>query len=61
MSNLYKERMNLYHDRNIEKIECQVGDFVLLFNFKLYLAKMKLKWFGPFKVIHIFSARVVKI
>lgn len=62
-ADLYKERMNKYHDHRIEKQDFQKGDLVLLFNsrLKLSLGKVKSKWSGPFKVSQFYSSGVVKL
>ncbi|WMV50077.1 hypothetical protein MTR67_043462 [Solanum verrucosum] len=51
-SALYKERMMLYNDKNIEKRTFSSGDLVLLFNSRLRLFPWKLrsKWSGLSKV-----------
>ncbi|XP_015167995.1 uncharacterized protein [Solanum tuberosum] len=62
-SALYKERMNLYHDKNIEKISFTPGDLVLLFNSRLRLfpGKLRSKWSGPFKVTHVFQSGAIEL
>ncbi|XP_016571010.1 uncharacterized protein LOC107868914 [Capsicum annuum] len=60
---LYKERMNNYHDRRIEKRDFKVGDWVYLFNsrLKLFLGKLKSRWSMPFKVCDVFPSGVVEL
>ncbi|XP_074327231.1 uncharacterized protein LOC141665147 [Apium graveolens] len=51
-SRIYKERTKKMHDKAILHRDFQVGDKVLLFNFRLRLFPGKLKsiWSGPFTV-----------
>jgi len=51
-SRLYKERVKTYHDKKMLKKDFQPGQQVLLFNsrLKLFLGKLKSKWFGPFTI-----------
>lgn len=53
---MYKEKIQLYHDRKIEKINFTVGDAVLFFDSKLNLSpgKLRLIWMGPYRVMTIF-------
>lgn len=62
-SNLYNERIKLYHGRKIERRELYVGDLVLLFNlrFKLFLGKLKSKLSRPVKVTQVFPPGVVEV
>uniref|UniRef100_A0A1S4DJP9 Reverse transcriptase domain-containing protein n=1 Tax=Nicotiana tabacum TaxID=4097 RepID=A0A1S4DJP9_TOBAC len=52
---MYKEKMKFVHDKKILKQKFNSGDLVLLFNssLKLFLGKLKSKWFGPFKVLSV--------
>ena len=53
---VYKEKMKRYHDMRIHHPkQFREGDHVLLFNLrpKLFRGKLKLKWFGPFKVVNV--------
>lgn len=54
-SKLYKERIKKYHDRKIIPKEFQVGQMVLLFysRLRLFLGKLKSKWFGPFQIKNV--------
>ena len=49
-SRLYKEKVKAYHDKKLLKKEFKPGQQVLLFNsrLKLFLGKLKSKWYGPF-------------
>ena len=48
----YKEKTKAWHDKHITRKEFEVGQQVLLFNSrqKLFLGKLKSRWFGPFTV-----------
>ena len=54
-SSIYKERTKQWHDKNILKKRSEEGDMVLLLNskLKLFLAKLKSRWSGPFQVIKV--------
>nr|XP_009770836.1 PREDICTED: uncharacterized protein LOC104221457 [Nicotiana sylvestris] len=54
-SSLYKDKMKNLHDKYIQNKEFKEGDFVLIFNSRLqmFLGKVKLKWSGPFEVVHV--------
>ncbi|XP_015168651.1 uncharacterized protein [Solanum tuberosum] len=62
-SALYKERMKLYHDKNIEKRSFTPSDLVLLFDSRLRLFPGKLisKWFEPFKVTQVFQSGAIEM
>lgn len=62
-STLYKEKMKLYHNRRIERRECQPGDLVFLCNsrLRLFLGKLKSRWFGPFTVVRVFPHGAIEI
>jgi len=49
-SKLYKQRVKIYHDKKLSKRNFQLGQQVLLFNYRLRLfpGNLKSKWFGPF-------------
>ncbi|XP_049359191.1 uncharacterized protein LOC125823864 [Solanum verrucosum] len=59
-SALCKKRMNLYHDKHIEKRTFNPRDFVLLVNSRLRLlsGKLRSKWSGPFKVTQVFQSAI---
>nr|XP_004231505.1 uncharacterized protein LOC101267459 [Solanum lycopersicum] len=61
-SAIYKEKMDNYHDQNIEKHESAVGDLVLLFNsrMRLFPGKLKSKLTGPFLITKAFPHVAVK-
>ncbi|XP_047256105.1 uncharacterized protein LOC124888856 [Capsicum annuum] len=56
ISALYKEKMNLYHHKKIEKRVFNLGNVVLLYNSRifLFLGKLKSTWHGPFTVVSVF-------
>ena len=51
-SRLYKEKVKAYHDKKLLKKDFRSGQQVLLYNsrLKLFLGKLKSKWFGPFTI-----------
>jgi len=51
-SKLYKEKVKKYHDKKIIQRQFRPGQMVLLFNswLRLFPAKLKSKWSGPFMV-----------
>ncbi|XP_047949328.1 uncharacterized protein LOC125195186 [Salvia hispanica] len=51
----YKERTELWHDKNLRVKELQVGQKVLLFQSRLKLmpGKLKSKWIGPYTTVGI--------
>ncbi|XP_075103767.1 uncharacterized protein LOC142178334 [Nicotiana tabacum] len=60
---LYKERMKMMHDKNILERNFKPGDVVLLYNsrLKLFLAKLKSIWSGPFRVVEMHPTEAVEI
>ena len=54
-SQIYKDRTNKWHDKNILRIELNIGERVLLYNsiLKLFLEKLKSRWSNPYNVISI--------
>nr|GFB06449.1 reverse transcriptase domain-containing protein [Tanacetum cinerariifolium] len=58
----YKERMKKLHDSKIKNRIFNVGDQVLLFNYRLKIFSRKLKthWSGPFTITHIFLYGTIK-
>ena len=52
---LYKDRIQLWHDKHIVKKEFHEGDLILLYNsrLKLFPGKLKSRWSGPFKVVTV--------
>ncbi|XP_070055107.1 uncharacterized protein [Nicotiana tomentosiformis] len=60
---LYKERMNMMHDKHILDQNFKPGDLLLLYNSRLRLfpGKLKSRWSGPFRVVQVFSSGAVEI
>ena len=55
--------MNKYNDKKIEKRDFIIGDFVLLFNYRLRLfpGKLKSKWTSPYLVTQLLPHGVVEL
>lgn len=51
------------HDKAIQRRDFQVGDMVLLFNsrLRLFLGKLKSRWFGSFTITEIKFYDVIEI
>ena len=62
-SKLYKEKTKLIHNKMIVCKDLCPGMLVLAFNSRLRLfpEKLKLRWFGPFRVKQVFSHGVVEV
>nr|GEX30063.1 reverse transcriptase domain-containing protein [Tanacetum cinerariifolium] len=60
---IYKERTKKLHDDKIKNRIFNVGDQVLLFNFKLKILSGKLKscWSGPFTIAEIYPYETAKL
>nr|GEZ26157.1 reverse transcriptase domain-containing protein [Tanacetum cinerariifolium] len=60
---IYKERTKKLHDDKIKNRIFNVGDQVLLFNFrlKIFSGKLKSHWFGPFTISEIYPYETVKL
>nr|GFA31021.1 reverse transcriptase domain-containing protein [Tanacetum cinerariifolium] len=60
---IFKERTKKLHDSKIKNRIFNVGDQVLLFNsrLKIFLGKIKTRWFGPFTITHVFSFGTVEL
>ena len=56
---LYREKMKKYQDQKIEKCDFMVGDMVFLFNSRLRLfpVKLKYKWNGPYLITQLFLTK----
>ena len=63
ISAFYKENMNKYHDQKIDKRNFMVGDMVFLFNSRLRLfpVKLKYKWNGPYLITQVFPHEAVEL
>ena len=60
---IYKERSRVFHDQQILRKTFEVGQKVLLYQFKLkqFLGKLRSRWIGPFIVTHVFPYGAVEI
>ncbi|GJS07076.1 reverse transcriptase domain-containing protein [Tanacetum coccineum] len=60
---IYKERMKKLHDSKIKNHIFNVGDQVLLYNFrlKIFSGKLKTGWLGPFTITKVFPYGTVKL
>ena len=56
-------KTNAWHDKKIQKRELIPGEKVLMFNsrLKLFPGKLKSRWFGPFKLIKVYSYGAVDL
>ena len=59
-SRIYKERLKLFHDKNIVRKTFEPHQMVLLYSSRLHIfpGKLHSRWIGPFivKVVHPYSA-----
>nr|GEY75699.1 reverse transcriptase domain-containing protein [Tanacetum cinerariifolium] len=60
---IYKEKTKRIHDSKIKDCVSNVGNRVLLFNsrLKIFLGKLKTRWFGPFTITHVFPYGTVEL
>ncbi|GKB21287.1 reverse transcriptase domain-containing protein [Tanacetum coccineum] len=60
---IYKEKMKRIHDSKIKNRVFNVGDRVLLFNYrlKIFSCMLKTRWTGPFTVAHVFPYGTVEL
>nr|GEX10418.1 reverse transcriptase domain-containing protein [Tanacetum cinerariifolium] len=60
---IYKEKMKKLHDSKIKNCIFNVGDRVLLFNFrlKIFSRKLKTRWNGPLTIAHIFPYGTIEL
>nr|GEY32176.1 reverse transcriptase domain-containing protein [Tanacetum cinerariifolium] len=60
---IYKERTKKLHDEKIKNRIFNVGDQVLLFNFrlKIFSGKLKSRWSGPFTIAKIYPYGTAKL
>lgn len=60
---LYKDRMKVFHDKNILRKTFTPGQKVLLYNSRLHLfpGKLRSRWTGPFLVRTVYSHGAVEI
>ncbi|GJV52813.1 reverse transcriptase domain-containing protein, partial [Tanacetum coccineum] len=62
-SRAYKERTKRWHDAKITAKEFHEGDEVLVFNsrLKLFLGKLKSRWYGPYTISKVFPYGTVEV
>nr|GEU91098.1 reverse transcriptase domain-containing protein [Tanacetum cinerariifolium] len=62
-SMIHKERMKKLHDSKIKNRIFNVGDQVLLFNYrlKIFSGKLKTCWFGPFTITPVFPYGTIEL
>ena len=55
--------MKKFHDQKIERREVAVGDLLLLFNsrLRLFSVKLKFKWTSPFLITQVFPHGAVEL
>nr|GEZ98751.1 reverse transcriptase domain-containing protein [Tanacetum cinerariifolium] len=60
---IYKERTKKLHDAKIKNRIFNVGDQVLLFNFrlKIFSGKLKSRWSGPFTIAEVYPYETAKL
>nr|GEW32104.1 reverse transcriptase domain-containing protein [Tanacetum cinerariifolium] len=60
---IYKEKTKRLHDSKIKDCVFNIGDQVLLFNYrlKIFLGKLKTRWSGPFTITHVFPYGTVEL
>nr|GEW26163.1 reverse transcriptase domain-containing protein [Tanacetum cinerariifolium] len=60
---IYKEKTNKIHDSKIKNCVFNIGDRVLLFNYrlKIFSRKLKTRWTGPFNGAHIFPYGTIEL
>nr|GEZ51162.1 reverse transcriptase domain-containing protein [Tanacetum cinerariifolium] len=60
---IYKEKTKRINDSKIKDRVFNVGDRVLLFNFrlKIFLGKLKIRWSGPFTITQVFLYGTVEL
>nr|GEV64704.1 reverse transcriptase domain-containing protein [Tanacetum cinerariifolium] len=60
---IYKEKTKRLHDLKIKDRVFNIGDRVLLFNFrlKIFSGKLKSRWFVPFTISHVYPYGTVEL
>jgi hypothetical protein len=60
---LFKEKVKIWHDKNIKRKEFKVGDQVLLFNslFKFSAGKLASRWQGPLVVQEVYRCGAIHL
>ena len=63
-SRIYKERLKLFHDKNIVRKTVEPHQKVLLYSSRLHIfpSKLRSRWTGPFiiKVVHPYGAMEIE-
>ena len=62
-SRIYKEKIKAWHDKHLMHNKLKPGQQVLLFNsrLKLFLGKLKSRWFRPFVITQVFPYGSVEL
>ena len=62
-SRVYKDRMKIFHDKNILRKTFSIGQKVLLYNTRLHLfpGKLRSRWTGPYLVRTIFPHGAIEL
>ncbi|KAI5323449.1 hypothetical protein L3X38_032521 [Prunus dulcis] len=62
-SQIYKERIKVFHDKNILRKNFEPSQLVLLYNSRLdlFTRKLRTKWTGPFIVKRVFPYGTVEV
>jgi hypothetical protein len=60
---IFKEKVNFWHDKKIKRREFKVGDQVLLFNshFKFSVGKLMSKWQDPWVIQEVYRSRAIRL
>jgi hypothetical protein len=60
---MFKEKVKIWHDRQIKRKEFKVGDQVLLYNscFKFYAGKLASKWKGPLVIQEVYRSGAIRL
>nr|GEU62290.1 transposon Ty3-I Gag-Pol polyprotein [Tanacetum cinerariifolium] len=60
---IYKEKTKRLHDSKIKNCVFNIGDRVLLFNFrlKIFSSKLKSRWFGPFTISQVYPFGTIEL
>nr|GEV50501.1 reverse transcriptase domain-containing protein [Tanacetum cinerariifolium] len=60
---IYKQKTKRLHDSKIKDRVFNIGDRVLLFNYRLkvFSGKLKTRWSGPFTITHVFPYGTVEL
>nr|GEX69936.1 reverse transcriptase domain-containing protein [Tanacetum cinerariifolium] len=60
---IYKEKIKRFHDSKIKHRVFNIGDRVILFNFrlKIFSGKLKSQWSGPFTIFQVYPYGTVEL